>query len=188
MSQALDNYMTRAFAGRSFQLHGLGVATMPQLTGKALARAQFLTWLKGWNRGLFEQAVTNAEDWRTSEAARQGKPATISGLGQTTDASGNTTTAPTSWWQQIASAVTSLGTAYVGYESQKATLDLNLQRAQQGLPPISTATMAPTVTTQVDLSPQILARLQDTTTKALLYGGIAIGAFLILNAFTKKRR
>lgn len=155
-----------------------GVAV--NLTGKPLARAQFLTWLKDFNPALFEEAIKRTEDWKDSVTARTGNPAALSGLG-------DGDTVPTTWWEKIVSTLPTLGTAYLAYKGQQNVLDMNIQRANMGLPPIDPSTGAPTIRTQVGLSPQLLARLQDGGTW-LLYGGLALGAVLLAKSLFGGRR
>lgn len=194
-----------AVRGRSFRgLRGLG------LTGKALARAQFLTWLKDFNPTLFQAAVQKAEDWKAGLPS----PTALSGISMTdwepsmrymrpppgmgamdpmrlagpgVGGLGDDTTAPaaSSWWDQLSTAATSLGTAYLAYKGQQNVLATNIQRANMGLPPIDPTTGAPTVRTTVALSPQLMARLQDTGS-LVLYAGLAVGALLLLKSLLKK--
>jgi len=150
------------------------------LTGKPLARAQFLTWLKSFNPSIFERAVKYAEDWRESVDANSSTVGRIAGLGE-----GDTE--PSSWWEKLGEGVTSLGTAYLAYKGQQNVLATNLQRAQIGLPPIDPSTGAPMIRTQVSLSPQILSRLTDSIGPMFLYGALAVGAVLLLSSFTRGR-
>lgn len=139
------------------------------------ARVAFTQWVADTNPALFQQALDYAEDWRLSEAARQGNPATISGLGAANE--------PASFWSKFAEGLTSLGTAYLGYKGQQNVLDINLRRAQQGLPPIDPATGAPTVRTAITLSPEVLARLQGAgagLTQVAIWGGIGLVAVMLL--------
>lgn len=150
-----------------------------------LARAQFLQWVKDTHPQLFRGALKYAESWREGEADRQGNPGTVSGLGEVYDPSGAPTgvVAPTNFWQQFATGITALGTAYLGYKGQKNVLEMNLQRAQAGLPPIDPVTGAPTVRTSVSLSPEIMARLNDTGAtlqKVILWGGLGFLGYMLI--------
>lgn len=143
------------------------------------SRAQFLEWLKETHPNLFRGALKYAETWREGEADRQGNPGTISGLGQTQAG----TVEPTSFWGKLSEGITALGTAYLGYKGQKNVLEMNLQRAQMGLPPIDPATGAPTVRTSVSLSPEIMARLNDTGTTVrnlMLWGGLGFLGYMLI--------
>jgi hypothetical protein len=163
-------------------LGGMGdTSPMSFFGSKTTARAQFLTWLKDFNPALFEEAVKRAEAWKSSVAAKTGNPAALSGLGD-----GDTT--PTTWWQKIVDTLPSLGTAYLAYKGQQNVLDTNIQRANMGLPPIDPTTGAPTVKTAVSLSPQLMARLQDTGSYLLIGGAVLAGVFLLSKMLGGKRR
>ncbi|RPH75972.1 hypothetical protein EHM76_00390 [bacterium] len=151
----------------------LGEVVALDLNRTQLARAQFLTWLKSVNHDLFKAALKHAETEKANFAAQTGNPAALSGLGENGE--------PKTWWQSLAEGLTTAGTAYLAYKGQKANIDLNLQRAQQGLPPIDYSRYtAPTVRTQVDVSPEILARLREGGTNTLLLIGGVAAAFLLL--------
>lgn len=127
------------------------------------SRVAFAGWLKRTNRDLYDRAMQNAETWRRKQAKQQGNPATISGLGQT----GTGATAPQSFWQQFVSGVMNLATGVLAFKGQKEILEANIKRVEQGLPPIDPATMAPAMRTEIEISPEIAARLQQTASEAL---------------------
>lgn len=177
----------------TFAPYGAGPlgALEDKLTGTQLARAQFLTWLKQDHPAVFRSALQFAETAKAHFEAQSGNPAALSGLGLTTDKNtGVTTVEPKNWWQSIAEGITQAGTAYLAYKGQKAAIDLNLQRAQQGLPPIDVSRYtAPTVRTQVDVSPEILARLQaGGMNTLLLVGGLAAAFFVLPKLLGSSRR
>lgn len=177
----------------TFAPYGAGPlgAVGDDLTPKQLARAQFLTWLKRTSPGTFRHALKVAENAKAHFVAQSGNPAALAGLGWTMSADGGTAVAePKNWWQSLAEGITQAGTAYLAYKGQKAAIDLNLQRAQQGLPPIDVSRYtAPTVRTQVDVSPEILARLREGGTNTLLLvGGIAAAALLLPRLLGGSRR
>jgi len=131
---------------------------------QARARVQFADWLKQEHPMLFQRAIAEASK---------------STLGQ------ETTQQPTkSFWQKFTEAAAGLGTTYLSIKNQQDMMKLNMQRAQQGLPPIDAATAAPVVRTQVDVSPQLAQKLVDTAgegiNKTLLLAGVAIAAGLFL--------
>jgi hypothetical protein len=173
----------------------LGAVTMPNLTGKTLARAQFMQWLKDTYPDIFTMAVNKAEDWKAAVAARTGNPAALSGLrglGQETPytASGETATdgTTTTWWQTFVDTLPQLGTAYLAYKGQQNVLQTNIQRAQMGLPPIDPATGAPVVQTSLNLSPQLMARLQSGAGTMLLWGGAAVLGVVLLSSLMRRSR
>jgi hypothetical protein len=159
------------------------------LTPRQLARAQFLTWLKQRHPDVFRHALNVAETAKAHFAAQSGNPAALSGLGYTMSADGTAVAEPKSWWSSLAEGITQAGTAYLAYKGQKAAIDLNLQRAQQGLPPIdATRYTAPTVRTQVDVSPEIMARLREGgMNTALLIGGGILAAILLPKLLGRRR-
>jgi hypothetical protein len=152
-----------------------------ELTPKELARAQFLTWLKETHPTVFRAALEHAETAKAHFAAQTGNPGALSGLGWTMGADGTAVAEPKSWWSSLAEGITQAGTAYLAYKGQKANIELNLQRAQQGLPPVDYSRYtAPTVRTQVDVSPEILARLREGGMNTMLLIGGVLAAVLVL--------
>src|SRR3972149_771494 len=93
------------------------------------SRVAFAGWLKREQPDLYNAAKKKAEAGRRREAARQGNPASISGLGQTETG----TVAPQSFWQKFMSGLSTLATGALAYSAQKRILDTNIQRAEQGL-------------------------------------------------------
>lgn len=82
-----------------------------------------------------------------------------------------------SWWQNL---IQTAVPAYLQYKQQREFQKLNIERARQGLPPISVeeyrAMTPPAATVEVGMSPQ--------TRNMLLLGGLGLGALLL---FTMKR-
>lgn len=70
------------------------------------------------------------------------------------------------WMNTVSSTIKDIVTQY----NQQKILDANIERARQGLPPINTASIAPTY--NVGLSPE--------TQQLLMFGGIALLAILLL--------
>lgn len=144
------------------------------------ARAQFLTWLKSTNPDVFERVVSVAEsgmgDLPPVDFGLRGM-----GAAEATESE--------TWWQKLSSGLTAMGSAYLGYQTQKDLIELNMQRAEQGLAPLEN-TIAPTVRTEVALDPAIVQRLQESATAGLsnmlLIGGVVLGAFFLMKG--KRRR
>lgn len=140
------------------------------------ARLQFATWLKEKHPDIYSAALRRAEKWRREWGEARGNAATLEGLG----AEGETQ----SFWDKFREGVTTLGTTYLTYKTQRDAMDLNMTRAEQGLPPIDTSFAAPVVRTQIDLTPEVATRLQETGTdmlqKVLIFGGLAVAAVLIV--------
>lgn len=145
-------------------------------TEKHQARLQFATWVKDKHPDIYSAAMRRAEKWRREWGQKRGQPATLEGLGQ----DGETQ----SFWDKFREGVTTLGTTYLTYKTQSDAMDINMTRAEQGLPPIDTSFAAPVVRTQIDISPEIAARLQETGTEAMknmaLYGGLALVAVMVI--------
>lgn len=99
--------------------------------------------------------------------ARVGEPPTGAGLGQITK-NGTTETA-SSWFSRLTDTLTTLAPTYLQYKSQKELLEIQLQRAQEGLPPLETSQYAPAV--QIGLDP-------EQTREAIAAAGAQAGEFL----------
>lgn len=138
------------------------------LSRKQLARLQFVTWLKKAAPDVYQQAMGSALR----------SDATLRGLGEEP---------AKSVWEKFTDALTGVGTTLLTLKAQKDALKLNLQRAQAGLPPIDTSAVAPTVRTQVDVSPELAQKLIDTTgeglNKALVWGGLGLLGLMIAKKF-----
>jgi hypothetical protein len=152
-----------------------GAVTLTGRTEKN--RARFLDWLRAYNPGLFRAAIKHAEAWKEGVKANGGSPVALSGV-----ALGDTDS--TTWWQKLTDGITSMGTAYLAYEGQKNIIQLNTQRAQQGLPPLDPVTGAPTIRTSVGLSPELMARLQSGGSW-LIIGAVGIAGLMLLNSILK---
>ena len=149
-------------------------------TRKHQARLQFVTWFRKAHPELYRQAMSRTEAWRKRSARATGRPATLEGLGQTKPGVVETQ----SFWEKLQSGITTLGTTYLTYKTQKDAMEINLARAEDGLPPVDTSFAAPIVRTQIEISPEIAARLQETggeaMRKMMLFGGLALGAVVIM--------
>lgn len=130
----------------------------------AQSRIDFAKWLKSEHPDIFTRAVS---------AAAQSE---LSGLGETEG-----------FWSKFTKAAAGLGTTYLALKNQRDAMKINLERAQQGQPPIDVATSAPVVRTQVDLSPELTQRLVSTAgegiNKTLLLAGAGVVAFLLFKKF-----
>jgi len=128
------------------------------------SRIEFAQWLKNTHPQIFNRAVAVAEN----------QTATLEGLGEEPKES---------FWSKFTKAAAGLGTTYLALKNQRDVMKLNLERAQQGQPPIDAATSAPVVRTQVDMSPELTNRLVSTAgagiNRTLLLAGAAIAAFMI---------
>lgn len=140
----------------------------------AKSRAMFMTWLKQNFPNVYEQSLTRVGFHADASSSANESTANdnLSGLGAID-------------WSSIADSVTKVGTAVLGLKTQQDLIQMNMQRAQQGLPPL-TATesgAAPTVQTQVSLSPELQKALASNTAKGIGVGTVALlglGAFVLL--------
>lgn len=90
---------------------------------------------------------------------------------------------PTSdWGKTIQSVIEKMVSPLVGVYQQKQVIDLNIKRAEMGLPPIDASIAAPTV--QVTL-PQAQQQQIAEMGKYLVMGVLGIGALILV---TRKRR
>ncbi len=85
-----------------------------------------------------------------------------------------------SWWDSFIGAAKQLVPVAIQARSQKRILDVQLRRAEQGLPPLQTSQIAPTVNVQAGVTPDL---------KKILIPALAIGGGLLLYfMFGKKGR
>ena len=156
----------------------------------------FLTWVNENYPDLY-QAVLNrvasqqvASQHVARRIARRNKRrvaqrvAARNGLGQTVGPPA-AEIVDTSWWAKAAGAFTALGTTYLGLKNQRDVLKINLERAKQGLPPISNEDLtAPIVQTRVDLSPEVMQQLTAGAglqiNKVLMFAGVGLLAFMLM--------
>lgn len=130
------------------------------------ARIQFAQWLKDNHPELFKAALAKAAN----------ATATLSALGAEEGSS---------FWSKFGKAALGLGTTFLALKNQRDAMKINLERAQQGQPPIDVATSAPVIRTQVDVSPELQRELISTAgagiNKTLLLAGAGLAAFLLFN-------
>ena len=145
------------------------------------ARAQFLTWLQNNHPELFDAVVARASTANMAIIAQE-----LSGLGVHGGAEGVLTSVKDSgdaWWQKIAGGLTAAGTVYLSLKNQRDAMELNLERAKQGLPPVDAGVTAPVIRTEIDLPPDVVKQLTagagQQVNKLLLFGGAAIIAIML---------
>lgn len=64
-------------------------------------------------------------------------------------------------WSKFIDAAAATTTAIFQTKAQRDLLKVNIERARAGLPPIDTSFAAPQIRTQIDISPEIAARLEQ---------------------------
>ena len=150
--------------------NGLPLPANPQ----AKARLQFVDWLKELNPSFAEAVIQYAEQKTGGISAP--------GLGQIV---GPPESGGGSFWEKIVEGAASLGITYLTLKNQRDAMQINLDRAQVGLPPIDVATSAPVIRTQVDIDPELAAKLASNVGSSintgmlwLAAGGVALFFFL----------
>ncbi len=137
------------------------------LSKRVLAQAQFLTWAQNKFPDLYAAAI---------KAASNGQ---LSGLGVHDTAE----TPPA--YDSIVDKIVALGGGYLTYTMQKKIINMNIERAKMGLPPIDIAAAgaAPVVQTEVNISPAMMASLKESLGGGMQQIGLLIavglGAFLL---------
>lgn len=106
----------------------------------------------------------------------------LSGLGDTAPTDTTTPAATTSWLDTISNTIKSIIPAASAAYIAKQTIDVNIERAKAGLPPIDSGSLAPQV--NVSLPPAQMAQLTSAG-KYALYG---VGALGILFLLSKRKR
>lgn len=88
-------------------------------------------------------------------------------------------TSTSSWdWNSIINNITKVGTAVLSLEQQRQLADINLQRAQAGLSPLSASQFAPQM--NVGVAPDVQ--------KLIMYGGIGLLGVLLFNRSKSKSK
>ena len=87
-----------------------------------------------------------------------------------------------SWAREIFSTAKEVIPAVFQYRTQEQIMDMNIERARQGLPPIDPGVVAPQVRHIVDVPPEYRPVVQQAgqTMNLILIGGLALGAVLLL--------
>ena len=89
-----------------------------------------------------------------------------------------------SLWDRLSENLVKMGSAYLSIKNQKDLMELNLERAQQGLPPLDAGSTAPVIKTQVELPPGMVSQIRDEASlslnKILLFGAAAIAAVFLI--------
>ena len=143
---------------------------------QAQARIQFADWMNRTYPDLWNAAIRAAEN-------ESGNAAQLSGLGLTVPE------APTqSFWEKVGGALTGLGTTYLTLKNQRDAMEINLARAQQGLPPIDAASSAPVIRTQVDIDPALATKLASNLGSAVTRNMMIIGAVALIALFMMKKK
>lgn len=160
-------------------------------------RVQFADWLKGEHPQVFEEALALAQSSASAQAqlvaARQSGVYGGDQLGQwdlsfldpVTMPDLSAPVAEKSFWEKFAEGALAGGMTYLTLKNQRDAMKINLDRAQQGLPPIDVATSAPVIKTVVDIDPSLARSLASNVGSSinrnmLIIAGVALVAIFVL--------
>lgn len=109
-------------------------------------------------------------------------------LGQLTESplivptSTTATTTEKPWYMEALDFAKEAVPAYLAYDAQKDLMDLNMERAKQGLDPIDPGLTAPQVTLQHQLPPETRGLIDQMKMggNILLWGALGLGAFFLV--------
>lgn len=96
-----------------------------------------------------------------------------------------TTTADNgAWYSDFLAFAKEAVPAYLAYDAQKDIMDLNLERAKQGLDPIDPGAVAPQIRVTTDLPPEVRGLVSQAKGMGniLLWGALGLGAFFVVRA------
>lgn len=144
-----------------------GVARGPV---KPAAAEKFLAWVSAMHPKLFDAALKRANARASST------------LGQV-DAKAASEPGPL---DRLLTTIQTLAPVYLQAKAQKELLDVQMDRARQGLPPLDPRQYAPAVNLSVD--PNLMTDVGERMRPLLIYGGIALGAVFLLSQMGRGRR
>lgn len=121
----------------------------------------FADWLEKNFPDIYKAAMQSRPDLLMPEFAMAG----LAGLGDATSE-----TPSTDWGKAFSDFVNQVLGPLAGAYQQKKLIDLNIKRAEQGLPPINAEQMAPTV--NVGIAPSLQTGL-------LIAGAVVLGVLLL---------
>ncbi len=125
-----------------------------------LNRAKFLAWVKSKHPKIYRIALLKA-------GARNQR---LSGLGVEGE----------SWWSTMVTSIQEAIPAALQYKQQKDLINMHLARAQAGLQPANVADYTPVLKIETELAPTTRAAFIDELGKPVIFGALALGAFLLL--------
>lgn len=89
------------------------------------------------------------------------------------------------WYSDVLDFAKDAIPAYLAYDAQKDIMDMNIERAKTGLPPIDPGLTAPQVRVVHQLPPEVQTSLQNFKMggiNILLWGALAVGGFFVVRA------
>lgn len=158
------------------------------MNNDALKNAQamrFLAWLQTYSPELHAAVMERIPETPQATLGQITDPWT--GQPLQTDPWGVPTVSPAvpqppevPWWEKVINVAKDVGTAALQWKAQKDILDVQKERVKQGLPPIDTAVLAPTVRVQADIPPEIRREIGGGIQNLLMWGAIGLGAFFLI--------
>jgi len=154
-------------------------------------RVQFADWLKRTHPPIFDAAMDYAQaparervQAVAAARARQAKAAGVfdtelgglwdnltdnltGGFENLSMPTATEATQEKSLWQKLLDGAVTIGTGLVGLKQQEKLLELNIERAKQGLPPLDTGAVAPVIKTEVAIDPATAAALASNVGASL---------------------
>lgn len=133
------------------------------------SKKAFFAWLAQRHPELLRAAIRQAK--------REGAIEPFGfGVGQTeTEAEKPAGETEKAWYERLLDTVTETAgkilPVYYQSKAQRELIELNLERAKQGLPPIESTQVAPTIRTQVGIDPAVM--------NMLVFGGLGLAVFLM---------
>jgi hypothetical protein len=148
-------------------------------------RVQFADWLKRKLPEVYAVAEQSAQGQMELLKAKAAGVSTGNQLGfldwDVVGMAEPVTTATTekSTWQKFLDGAITAGTSYLTLKNQRDMLELNIERAKAGQPPLDAATTAPVIRTQVDIDPTLARSLASDVgaginRNMMIFGGLAL--------------
>ncbi len=166
-----------------------------QLRARVKAKRELLEWIEQQNPRWFAKAEQIAKRELVKQSRlgltpliprySQDMNVRAATMGQATPPINPTVAeekAEESWLDKLVGAAKDIAPAFIQFKQQKEILDMQVERAKQGLPPLEAAYIAPTVRIQTELSPEMMTTaragitegLQKLAIPLMLVGGVAL--------------
>lgn len=148
---------------------------------KAQATKEFLGWLSKYSPQLYGAVMQQVPE----AASAISTPAHMEGLGQDplvvpATQAGAAPTVAVPWYEKVFDVVGSAATSYLQYKAQKDVLDVQKERAKQGLSPIRSDMFAPTIRHQLDIPYEFRQAAMGTGTLVALAAGAGLLLWLAM--------
>jgi hypothetical protein len=138
------------------------------------SKKQFVAWVKKHHPKLYRKALAKTGQANMGAVDVNAPPAQKE----------------STWLDTITSTIKQLAPSVLQFQQQKKLMDMQLKRAEAGLPPASVDQYTPVLRVQTDLAPETRKAVMATgmeISKPIIYGGLGLlGLFLYLQS--KKRR